>query len=120
MGSEAAEENRAGGSGRAVRAVFWAGLSQFLLFGVGVVKGIVLARLVGPESFGVIAGATVWASYLGVLRLDLRVAVLRGQEDPRTLGVQLWLENISALSAFVAGGDSPWPGPGRCPPRRGA
>jgi O-antigen/teichoic acid export membrane protein len=111
-GSEAAEENRAGGSGRAVRAVFWAGLSQFLLFGVGVVKGIVLARLVGPESFGVIAGATVWASYLGVLRLDLRVAVLRGQEDPRTLGVQLWLENISALSAFVAVGGLAlaWPG----------
>jgi O-antigen/teichoic acid export membrane protein len=110
--SEAAEQSRAGSTRRAVHAVFWAGLSQSLLFGVSVVKGIVLARLVGPESFGVIAGATVWASYLGVFRLDLRVAVLRSREEPRTLGVQLWLENVSALSAFVAVGGLVlvWPG----------
>jgi O-antigen/teichoic acid export membrane protein len=84
----------------AVRGAFWTGAGQYGLFGFGVARVIILARLVDRETFGLIAGATVWASYLSVGRLDLRMAALNSREDREVLDTQFFLENLSAALAF--------------------
>jgi len=96
----------------ATRGALWTGLAQGLLFALGVVKTIILARLVPREYFGLLAGATVWTSYLSLGRLDLRLAVLQSQEEPEVLATQFLLENASTLFGFALAGALAvaWPG----------
>jgi O-antigen/teichoic acid export membrane protein len=86
---------------RAARSILWAGAGQYTLFALGLVKAIFLARLVSLEYFGLVAGAQAWVAYLGLLRLDLRPAVLRSREEPEVLDAQFLLESASSLSGFV-------------------
>lgn len=88
----------------AARGALWTGVGQYASFALGVGKAILLARLVGRPYFGLLAGATVWASYLGLARLDLRLAVLRSGEEPEVLKTQFTLENLSALAGFAVAG----------------
>jgi O-antigen/teichoic acid export membrane protein len=88
-------------AGRAARSILWAGSSQYVFFGLGLVKAILLARLVDLEYFGLVAGARAWVGYLGLLRLDLRPAVLRSREEPEVLDTQFLLESASTLSGFL-------------------
>lgn len=88
----------------ATRGALWTGFGQYLWFALGVVKAILLARLVGREFFGLVAGATVWASFLGFARLDLRLAVLTSREEPDVLNTQFLIENASALCGIVLAG----------------
>ena len=46
----------------AVRGAIWTSAGQYLFFVFGVAKAIILARLIDRELFGLVAGATVWAS----------------------------------------------------------
>lgn len=85
---------------RAVRGAVWTGASQYLLFAVGLIKAVVLARLVDRELFGIVAGTTVWASYLTVTRLDLRLAALNSREERAALDTQFLLENVSTAASF--------------------
>ena len=85
----------------ATRSALWTGLSQYFLFGLGFVKTILLFRLIDVEYFNLLAVATVWASYLTFPRLDLRVAVLSGHEDPAVLDTQFWLETLSVGLSFI-------------------
>jgi O-antigen/teichoic acid export membrane protein len=96
----------------AARGALWTGVGQYASFALGVGKAILLARLVGRPYFGLLAGATVWASYLGLARLDLRLAVLRSSEEPEVLETQFTLENLSALAGFAVAGllALAWPG----------
>ena len=59
----------------ATRGALWTGVAHGTVFALGVVKTIILARLVPREYFGLLAGAMVWTSYLSLARLDLRLAV---------------------------------------------
>jgi O-antigen/teichoic acid export membrane protein len=86
---------------RTIRSILWAGTSQYLVFALGLVKAILLARLVGVEYFGLLAGARTWVAYLGILRLDLRPAVLRSRDEPDVLDAQFLLETASALTGFL-------------------
>ncbi|MBI3761486.1 MAG: oligosaccharide flippase family protein [Chloroflexi bacterium] len=86
----------------AVQSALYAGASQYLVFGVGIVKAIVLARLVPPEYFGLVALATVWTSYLTVFRFDLRTVVVSEKDPaPVTLSVQFILDNSLMAVGFV-------------------
>lgn len=85
---------------QALRGALWTGAGQYLLFAFGIAKAIILARLVGREAFGLLAGATVWTSYLGLARLDLRMAALHSREEPSVLDTQFLLESVSAAMAF--------------------
>lgn len=85
---------------RAVRGALWTGAGQYALFAFGIARGIILARLVDRELFGLVAGATVWASYLSICRLDLRMAALGNREASEVLDTQFLLENLSAAMAF--------------------
>ncbi len=100
----------------ATRGALWTGLAQGLLFALGVVKTIILARLVPREYFGLLAGATVWTSYLSLGRLDLRLAVLKSQEEPEVLATQFLIENASALLGFTLAGALAVAWPGLLPP----
>jgi O-antigen/teichoic acid export membrane protein len=88
----------------ATRGALWTGAGQYVSFALGVGKAILLARLVGRPYFGLVAGAAVWASYLGLMRVDLRLAVLRSEEEPDVLETQFALENLSALAGFGIAG----------------
>jgi PST family polysaccharide transporter len=86
----------------AVRGALWAGLSQYFLFGLGLVKTAILARLVPPEIFGLVALATVWVSYLTIFRFDMRTVIVSHQEiKPATLSVQFILDNALLLIGFA-------------------
>ncbi len=85
----------------AVRGALWAGLSQYFLFGLGIVKTMILARLVPPEIFGLVALATVWVSYLTIFRFDMRTVIVSHQEiKPSTLSVQFVLDNALLAIGF--------------------
>ncbi len=88
----------------ATRGALWTGAGQYLWFALGIVKAIILARLVGREFFGLVAGATVWASFLGFTRLDLRLAVLTSREEPDVLDTQFLIENGSAFCGLALAG----------------
>lgn len=87
-----------------VRGAIWAGAGHYALFAFGIARAIILARIVEPELFGLVAGAAVWASYLGACRVDLRMAALGSAEDAEVLDTQFLLENLSAAVAFPAAG----------------
>jgi O-antigen/teichoic acid export membrane protein len=88
----------------ATRSVLWTGFSQYFLFGLGLVKTVVLARLIGPDLVGLLAGASVWASYFAFARTELRLAVYSSKEEPHILTTQFILENASALLGIALAG----------------
>jgi len=85
----------------ATRGALWTGFGHYVTFALGLAKAIILARLIGREYFGLLAGAAVWASYLSFARLDLRLAVLKSREEPETLNTQFLLENASASAGLM-------------------
>ena len=93
-----------GFAGQAARSALWTGLSQYWLFGLGVVKTVILARLVPPEWFGIVALAQVWVSYLSFLKFDFQTAVVTWDESPQVLTMQFWLENMMTLSGVLLAG----------------
>jgi O-antigen/teichoic acid export membrane protein len=96
----------------AARGALWAGFSQYLLFGLGLVKTVLLLRLISVDYFGLFAIAAVWSSYFAFMRFELRVAVMSSQEEPAILNAQFWLESLSALTGVGVAGlvFLVWPG----------
>lgn len=86
---------------RTVRGALWTGLSQYWLFALGVAKTVVLARLIEPQYFGILALSQAWMTYLTLLRFDFRTAVITWVEDPAMLAVQFWLEVLLAAAGVV-------------------
>lgn len=89
---------------QAVRSALWTGLSQYWLFGLGLIKTVILARLVPPEWFGVVALAQVWVSYLSFLKFDFRTAVVAWEETPAVLTMAFWLDNLMTFSGIALTG----------------
>ena len=77
-----------------VRSVLWTGATQYWLFGLGIIKTIILARLVPPEYFGILAIGQAWVTYLTIFRFDFRTAIMAWKETPALLSVQFWLESL--------------------------
>ncbi len=70
--------------------------------GIGIIKGAILARLITAEFYGVIALATVWASYISVLRFELGdVIVSDADKSQARLVVQFVLEVGTALAGLL-------------------
>ncbi len=88
----------------ATRGALWAGFSQYLLFAIGLLKTIILARLIGREYFGLLAGAVAWSSYFAFGRLELRLAVYSSKEESSVLNTQFLIENASALTGLILAG----------------
>lgn len=89
-------------SRQAVRSALWAGGSHYWLFGLGLAKTVVLARIVPPEYFGMVAVGQAWATYFSVFRLDFRPVILTWKDNSRqTLSVQFWLDNLLSWSGLL-------------------
>jgi teichuronic acid exporter len=99
----------------ATRSALWTGFSQYLLFGIGIVKTFLLFRLIDPEYFGLLAVAGVWSSYFAVARLELRIAVYSSKEEAHVLGIGFLLENASMLTGFVLAALAAWLWPNLLP-----
>jgi O-antigen/teichoic acid export membrane protein len=85
----------------AVISTLWSGASHYWLFGLGIIKTVILARLVPPEYFGMVAIGQAWATYFSVFRFDFRTVVVTWEdESSRTLSVQFWLDNILSWSGL--------------------
>ncbi len=96
----------------AVRSALWAGGSHYWLFGLGLVKTVVLARLVPPEYFGMVALGQAWVTYFSVFRIDFRAVIVTWEDDsPRTLSVQFWLENLLSWSGLLLAAGLYWISP---------
>lgn len=96
---------------RVVHGALWTGASHVLLFAAGLTKAVILARIIDRELFGLVAGAAVWTSYLGIARLDLRIAAFNSREETEILDTQFLLENLSAAIGFpvAAAAMAVWP-----------
>ena len=96
----------------AVRSALWAGGSHYWLFSLGLVKTMILARLVPPEYFGMVALGQAWVTYLSVFRLDFRAVIVTWEDDsPRTLSVQFWLDNLLSWSGLLLAAGLYWVSP---------
>ena len=95
---DAVEDNL---SGSAVISTLWSGASHYWLFALGIVKTVILARLVPPEYFGMVAIGQAWVTYFSVFRFDFRTVVVTWKdESSRTLSVQFWLDNFLSWSGL--------------------
>ena len=71
--------------GDAHRSVLWSGVEQFVVFGIQFVVGIVLARLLDPYDFGVIAMQAVFFSISNAfIECGLEGALIQKKECTRT------------------------------------
>ena len=87
---------------QAVRSALWAGGSHYALFGLGLVKTVILARLVPPEYFGIVAVGQAWTTYFSIFRLDFRTVIVTWKDDSKhTLSVQFWLDNLLSWSGLL-------------------
>lgn len=87
---------------RVVHGAFYLGLGQYLVLGIGLLKTPILARLVSVETFGVVALAISWTSFMQVFRLDLREIVISHPEGDRArLNTQFIIEVLSSLPGLV-------------------
>ncbi len=97
---------------QAVRSALWAGGSHYWLFGLGLVKTVVLARIVPPEYFGMVAVGQAWVTYFSVFRLDFRTVIVTWEDDSRrTLSVQFWLDNLLSWSGLLLAAGLYWISP---------
>ncbi len=85
---------------QAVRGGLWTAISQYWLFAVGLGRVAILARLITPEYYGILAVAVPWVTYLTFFRFNFRPAFLNSEESETLSHTQFWLENAFAFAAF--------------------
>lgn len=77
-------------------------VAQYGSMAIGLIKMPILARLVAPEVFGVVALATAWTSFMQVFRLELREVVIADTEGHAArLNTQFIIELISSLPGIL-------------------
>lgn len=99
---------------KALKGVFWSAVQKWVQQGTSFIVFIVLARLLGPEAFGLVALATIFLTFIQMF-LDQGFAeaiVQRETVEPEhldtafwvSLGISIFLTGICIASAgFVAG-----------------
>jgi O-antigen/teichoic acid export membrane protein len=103
---------------RTLRGAFYAGVAQYAALAIGIVKGAILARLVIPEIFGIVAYATTWVSFLTLFRMELSPVVVSDPSGNRArLVTQFILEIVTTASGFVLAGLLYLVAPSVCSPR---
>jgi O-antigen/teichoic acid export membrane protein len=98
---------------RILRGAAYLGTAQYASMGIGLIKTMILARLVAPEHWGVLGLALVWVSFLNVFRMELREVVISDQNGhPARLFIQYVFENATSLIGAALGAGvyliAPW------------
>jgi len=90
---------------RTVRSLLYQGAGQYAALGIGVIKGMLLARLVVPAVFGQVALGLSSVSFLNLFKMYLREGVTRDtNNNPVRLFTLYAIEVLSALPGFVLAG----------------
>jgi PST family polysaccharide transporter len=88
---------------RVMRGAAYLGVGQYALVAIGLVKTPILARLVAPEIYGVVALASSWVSFLGLLRMELpEIVISDPQHQQARLVTQYLFEVGTALLGALA------------------
>ena len=89
--------------GEAHRSLLWSGVQQFVTFGIQFVLGIVLARLLNPYDYGLIAMQGIFFAISGAfIDFGLEGALIQKKECNKTdLNTAFLFSLIMALSMFV-------------------
>lgn len=83
---------------RVMRGAAYLGVGQYALVAIGVIKTPILARLVAPEYYGVVALASAWVSFISLLRMELPEVVISDAEHQQArLVTQYAIEVATAL-----------------------
>lgn len=86
-----------------MRGAAYLGVGQYALVAIGVVKTPILARLVAPEYYGVVALASAWVSFISLLRMELPEVVISDAERRQArLVTQYAIEVGTALIGVLA------------------
>lgn len=90
---------------RALRGGIYVTIAQYAAFGIGIIKGAILARLVAPEIFGVVVLATTWVSFLSLLRMEMKdVTISYPTDHPARFATLYGLEIVTTIpGVFLAG-----------------
>ncbi len=90
---------------RAVRATLWFAAGSYVTLAIALVRSIILARILAPEDFGVVAFALFLASLFGLIRsAGLNYALIH-QKDPDEDSMATFLASglvLSVLALLVA------------------
>jgi len=89
----------------ALRSVTYSALGQYYTFILGLIKTIILARLILPQYFGIVALATIWVSFLGIINaFDFKTVVISEKKSEDTfLYTQFILEILLSLIVLIIG-----------------
>ncbi|MDP2874026.1 MAG: lipopolysaccharide biosynthesis protein [bacterium] len=93
---------------KAIAGTFFVGVSSYINIGLNLFFSIVLARLLLPEHYGVLAMATVYATFLGLAReWGIASAILyKKDEVEKTAQTLFWLQMalaaVSVLLVFLS------------------
>ena len=96
---------------KTVKGTFWSALDAFLSQGVTFIVGIVLARLLSPEEYGLIGIATIFTSVLlGIVDSGFSNAIIRKQDAKDEDFNTLFLINMAiSIALFVVlFSSAPW------------
>ncbi len=81
-----------------MRGAAYLGAGQYALVAIGIIKTPLLARLVAPEYYGVVALASAWVSFISLLRMELpEVVISNAERQQARLVTQYAIEVSTAL-----------------------
>ncbi len=88
---------------KAIKGTFYVGLSSYLTIGLNLFFSIVLARILLPENYGVVALATAYASFAALAKeWGISSALLHKKDDlVRTTQTLFWLQLLLGLASIV-------------------
>ena len=90
---------------RILRGAAYLGVAQYGVLAIGIVKTIILARLVPVEYHGIVVLALSWVSFLHLFRLEPREVVISDPDgNPARLTTQYAIELATTLIGLVLGG----------------
>jgi PST family polysaccharide transporter len=88
---------------RAISGIYWNGLAQFIQEGLGLITTLILARLLSPDTFGLLGMVAVFVGFITLFQdLGLGPSIIQDQEDNQeNLSIIFWLNLSFSLILFL-------------------
>lgn len=87
---------------KTIRAMAAQAVGQYGAMAVGVIKGMILARLVDNEVYGVVFLAVTYVSFMNIFRMQVREAVTRDADASQTRLMTLYvIEVVTVVPALL-------------------
>jgi O-antigen/teichoic acid export membrane protein len=88
---------------KALSGIYWNGLAQFVQEGLGLLTTLILARLLSPDAFGLLAMVAVFVGFISIFQnLGLGSSIVQEQEfGQENLSSIFWLNLLFSLFLFL-------------------